>query len=378
MRVLELYSGIGGMHLALSASSLDFEIVKALDINDTANKVYNSIHPGMLAHNRTLESLSESECLGLKADLWTMSPPCQPFTRMGKRRLGEDNRSLSFHRIIALIQTVRPAAILLENVKGFELSDAWKKLLEALFHAGYEIRQFLLTPLQFGIPNCRLRFYLVAKRRDSADSSFSFCGSLPVFEKATEVSDMLQLYEKAIIRLPPPDAPSLPNCGCAACTGKLKHISAPSEHFDEYLEFCRPLSDFLLPGDDLPDSLRLSEEKVTKFYQALDIVTPDSRKSACFTKGYSQRFEGTGSFLLFPGENSMARTSGEANNNADDIPKLRYFHSQEVANLMCFPPSFKFPPEITEKQRLRLLGNSINVLVVAHVMYWAFATRTEQ
>uniref|UniRef100_A0A183TPG0 tRNA (Cytosine(38)-C(5))-methyltransferase n=1 Tax=Schistocephalus solidus TaxID=70667 RepID=A0A183TPG0_SCHSO len=387
---------------------LDFEIVKALDINDTANKVYNSIHPGMLAHNRTLESLSESECLGLKADLWTMSPPCQPFTRMGKRRLGEDNRSLSFHRIIALIQTVRPAAILLENVKGFELSDAWKELLEALFHAGYEIRQFLLTPLQFGIPNCRLRFYLVAKRRDSADSSFSFCGSLPVFEKATEVSDMLQLYEKAIIRLPPPDAPSLPNCGCAACTGKLKHISAPSEHFDEYLEFCRPLSDFLLPGNDLPtlqhvcqDSLRLSEEKVTKFYRALDIVTPDSRKSACFTKGYSQRFEGTGSFLLFPGENSMARTSGEANNNADDIPKLRYFHSQEVANLMCFPPSFskseffgqnlpfvlgyqlflsfiEFPPEITEKQRLRLLGNSINVLVVAHVMYWAFATRTEQ
>uniref|UniRef100_A0A0X3P3L9 DNA (Cytosine-5)-methyltransferase n=1 Tax=Schistocephalus solidus TaxID=70667 RepID=A0A0X3P3L9_SCHSO len=169
-----------------------------------------------------MQSLSESECLGLKADLWTMSPPCQPFTRMGKRRLGEDNRSLSFHRIIALIQTVRPAAILLENVKGFELSDAWKKLLEALFHAGYEIRQFLLTPLQFGIPNCRLRFYLVAKRRDSADSSFSFCGSLPVFEKATEVSDMLQLYEKAIIRLPPPDAPSLPNCGCAACTGKLK------------------------------------------------------------------------------------------------------------------------------------------------------------
>uniref|UniRef100_A0A0V0J6M1 Uncharacterized protein n=1 Tax=Schistocephalus solidus TaxID=70667 RepID=A0A0V0J6M1_SCHSO len=116
-------------------------------------------------------------------------------------------------------------------------------------------QQFLLTPLQFGIPNCRLRFYLVAKRRDSADSSFSFCGSLPVFEKATEVSDMLQLYEKAIIRLPPPDAPSLPNCGCAACTGKLKHISAPSEHFDEYLEFCRPLSDFLLPGDDLPVGL---------------------------------------------------------------------------------------------------------------------------
>ncbi|BHF57204.1 tRNA (cytosine-5-)-methyltransferase [Sparganum proliferum] len=286
-----------------------------------------------------------------------MSPPCQPFTRMGKRKLGEDNRSLSFHRVITLIQTyilvsnkksVRPAAIFLENVKGFELSDAWKELLEALFHSGYEIRQFLLTPLQFGIPNCRLRFYLVAIWRGSSEkSSFSFSGSLPASDKANSVSDMLQLCEKSIIRLPPPDAPSLPNC------------------------------DFLLPDADLPDNLRLSAEKVTKFYRALDIVTPDSHKSACFTKGYSQRFEGTGSFLLLPGDNSTARASGNASKNVDDFPKLRYFHSQEVANLMCFPPSFKFPPEISEKQRLRLLGNSINVFVVAHVMYWAFSPKTQ-
>ncbi|VDN23579.1 unnamed protein product [Dibothriocephalus latus] len=379
MRVLELYSGIGGMHLALSASSLEFEVVKALDINDTANNVYNSAHPGKLAYNRTLESLSESECLGLKADLWTMSPPCQPFTRMGKRKLGEDSRSHSFHRVITLIQTVRPAAIFLENVKGFELSDAWKELIEALFHAGYEIRQFLLTPLQFGIPNCRLRFYLVAKLRGSADNSVPFCASLPVLDKVTSVSDALQLCERAIIRVPPPDAPSLPNCSCAVCAGKLKHISAPpSEHFDEYLEFCRPLSDFLLPDDDLPESLFLRGEKAMKFYRALDIVTPESHKSACFTKGYSQRFEGTGSFLLLSDENSTAAASGDTNSNAASILKLRYFHSQEVANLMCFPPSFKFPPEVTEKQRLRLLGNSINVLVVAHVMYWAFAPITPQ
>nr|VZI03585.1 unnamed protein product [Spirometra erinaceieuropaei] len=282
---------------------------------------------------------------------------------MGKRKLGEDNRSLSFHRVITLIQTC--------NILG-------KQLLEALFHSGYEIRQFLLTPLQFGIPNCRLRFYLVAIWRGASDkSSFSFSGSLPAPDKATSVTDMLQLWEKSILRLPPFDAPSLPNCGCTACTGKLKHVSTPSEHFDEYLEFCRPLSDFLLPDADLPDSLRLSEEKVTKFYRALDIVTPDSHKSACFTKGYSQRFEGTGSFLLLPDDNSTSRASGDASTNVDDFPKLRYFHSQEVANLMCFPPSFKFPPEINEKQRLRLLGNSINVFVVAHVMYWAFSTRTQ-
>ncbi|RTG81144.1 uncharacterized protein DC041_0010450, partial [Schistosoma bovis] len=33
-----------------------------------------------------------------------------------------------------------------------------------------------------------------------------------------------------------------------------------------------------------------------------------------------------------------------------------------------------FPEHITEKQRLRLLGNSVNILVVSHLIYWVFGT----
>jgi site-specific DNA-cytosine methylase len=45
LRVLELYSGLGGMHYALkSIGELDFEVVRAYDINVLANQVYSHNH----------------------------------------------------------------------------------------------------------------------------------------------------------------------------------------------------------------------------------------------------------------------------------------------------------------------------------------------
>jgi hypothetical protein len=39
--------------------------------------------------------------------------------------------------------------------------------------------------------------------------------------------------------------------------------------------------------------------------------------------------------------------------------------SGEIANLLCFPSDFSFPPTVTTKQAYRLLGNSISVHVVS-------------
>lgn len=48
--------------------------------------------------------------------------------------------------------------------------------------------------------------------------------------------------------------------------------------------------------------------------------------------------------------------------------KLRFFTSKEVARLMSFPSSFTFPDSVNEKQRYKLLGNSINVAVVGELI----------
>nr|QVX32596.1 DNMT2 [Platynereis dumerilii] len=173
LRVLELYSGIGGMHFALKECGIPHEVVAAADINNVANDIYKFNFKGTKLLQRTIESLSLKELNKLQMDMITMSPPCQPFTRVGLQKDAGDQRTKSFFHVLDLLPKLdkQPKYILLENVKGFDTSATREVLLETLNEAGYHMQEFLVTPLQFGVPNSRLRYYLLAKRKELA---FSF------------------------------------------------------------------------------------------------------------------------------------------------------------------------------------------------------------
>uniref|UniRef100_A0A8C4RUF0 tRNA aspartic acid methyltransferase 1 n=1 Tax=Erpetoichthys calabaricus TaxID=27687 RepID=A0A8C4RUF0_ERPCA len=65
LRVLELYSGIGGMHYALNASGLSAEVVAAVDVNTTANEVYKHNFPDVYLWPKTIEVRPWPEKLNL-------------------------------------------------------------------------------------------------------------------------------------------------------------------------------------------------------------------------------------------------------------------------------------------------------------------------
>ena len=67
----------------------------------------------------------------------------------------------------------KPTFFLLENVKGFEESVAHDILIETLNKYSYNFQEFLLSPSDFGIPNSRLRYYIIAKQ-ESFKFSFPF------------------------------------------------------------------------------------------------------------------------------------------------------------------------------------------------------------
>lgn len=54
-----------------------------------------------------------------------MSPPCQPYTRMGLHQGSSDPRAKSFLYLIDMLSKMSfpPTYILIENVKGFEVSN---------------------------------------------------------------------------------------------------------------------------------------------------------------------------------------------------------------------------------------------------------------
>jgi len=192
LRVCELFAGIGGWRVALEAvlpHGVRAEI-SAFDSGPHCSEVYADNFKETCCR-RNIEQL-DAECLE-DFDMWAMSPPCQPFstTREAKQRDIEDKRCAALAHLSALLPRLRrpPRWIILENVKGFHGSQACERWHHALSLAGFTSCPLLLDSIDFGVPNHRTRYYLLAERsqrfRDAPgppppqQSLRSQCGALP-------------------------------------------------------------------------------------------------------------------------------------------------------------------------------------------------------
>jgi len=325
LKILEFYSGIGGMHFAFlkTAQALKIHglVLDCFDINTNANHVYKENFQKS-PKNKNLEGITSAELDSYGADIWLMSPPCQPYTRQGHQKGSQDARSNSFLHIMQnVLPTLAhpPEFILIENVKGFDESDTHDILLQQIADCKYEYQEFLLNPLDFGIPNSRLRYYLLA----------------------TKLPRMFQspAYNRQCLNIIPG-----------------ANNNDPKTQIQNYLQ---ALSESEAQEWVIPD------QKVLKYGFLFDIVTPDSERSTCFTKGYCSYVEGTGSVLQTADKNTKGK---EGDPNSLLALKLRYFTPREIASLLGFPPEFRLPADLSAKQAYKLLGNSINVTVVSRLL----------
>lgn len=305
-------------------------VVTSIDVNTAANDVYRHNFPDTVNLNRNIESIDAKEIIKLSIDSILMSPPCQPFTRLGLKKDVLDERTNSFLHVLNLIPQIDTLKyILVENVKGFETSKARDRLLECILKSGFNYKEFILSPCQFGIPNTRHRYYLLAKKK----------GEIFYFQD-----------------------PSL-------------DVIFPKEFIEER-ETCQRIEDIL--QENLNESEYLVSSKIlNKHASILDVKTPASSRSCCFTKAYTRYVEGTGSVFCPFSDEIVTEKFSESKKYEDNLErkaeilaslKLRYFTPREVARLMSFPETFNFPKTSSKKQMYRLLGNSINVHVVSKLI----------
>ncbi|XP_050363594.1 tRNA (cytosine(38)-C(5))-methyltransferase 2 isoform X2 [Argentina anserina] len=307
------------------------------------------------------------------ANVWLLSPPCQPYTRQGLQKQSGDARAFSFLQILELIPHISqpPTMLFVENVVGFETSDTQGKMIEILRSSDFITQEFILSPLQFGVPYSRPRYFCLAKRKPSTFRSQVFDDQLlwstePLFGH-TNVDD------KVLCELDEPQGSS----------DKLLESCQPIESFLEFKN-CSDLPNFV-DGTTVPtDTIRALEEDeengcctfdqytvpsslIERWGSAMDIVYPDSKRCCCFTKSYYRYVKGTGS-LLATGQPKIKDKASSLKEQS-----LRYFTPREVANLHSLPESFQFPPHISLRQRYALLGNSLSISVVAPLLGYLFA-----
>ncbi|KAF9185824.1 tRNA (cytosine-5-)-methyltransferase [Haplosporangium sp. Z 767] len=418
-RILEFYSGIGGMHYAFNESGYQGSILQAFDINTTANEVYAHNHGKKHLSQRNIEAVKMEVYDKYQADVWLMSPPCQPYTRTGNQEGSKDTRAKSFLYLMNILPKMEhpPSYILLENVRGFEESDSRDLLVEALTKAGYEFQEMLITPLQIGIPNSRMRYYCLARHTARAGSFVQpVTGTLIGYIPALDAEGMKE--QKAFVDgRKQGDLSGLSTTTAAkkqrtsletsTVTKEEENVSGESAKPDEESILADPMLalkvdqlekyiEFRDVKDERMKIYRIPDKTLLKYGMAFDIVKETTRRSCCFTKGYYHYVQSTGSIFQMAHEKDTTVVFDEAEalkakpdsetteeDNARALAllhslELRYFTEYEVARLMGFPVKegkFSFPQSTSLKQRYRVLGNSINVKVVARLIRYLLTSK---
>lgn len=150
--------------LFVSESGTVGEVIAAIDINEIANSVYAHNFPETTVLNKNILGLTADFINKLDVNAIFMSPPCQPFTRNGLKKDNNDARAYAFLILLDLLPNINAEYILIENVKGFEVSECRNILLQQLKTTQYTYQEFILSPHQFGVPNNRHRYYCLAKK----------------------------------------------------------------------------------------------------------------------------------------------------------------------------------------------------------------------
>lgn len=193
-KFIDLFSGIGGFHHALTAPHFGGECVLAVDIDDECRKVYRATWPDMEdsqiqsdirnltltleGRDRPLEELSQ---LVPDHDVLCAGFPCQPFSKSGAQ-LGDldASRGTLYFDIFQIVRAKLPRFIILENVRnlaGPRHRHTWESIIAGLRALGYTVNSepvvlspHCLPPWLNGRPQSRDRVFILAERSEATTS----------------------------------------------------------------------------------------------------------------------------------------------------------------------------------------------------------------
>lgn len=160
LSVLEICAGAGGQSSGLEMAG--FEHSLAVEIDHDAAETLRLNRPDWAVHEGDVRDIDGREYEGI--DLLAGGVPCPPFSIAGKQLGADDERDL-FPEALRLVAEARPRAVMLENVRGLasnRFAPYRKSIIDALEELGYKADWQLLYSSEYGVPQLRPRFILVA------------------------------------------------------------------------------------------------------------------------------------------------------------------------------------------------------------------------
>lgn len=296
------------------------------------------------------------KALAGKVDLVAGGPPCQGFSSAGRRQAA-DPRNALVRGYLDMVRQVRPSLVLMENVRGITVDflDRQREsskvnyahaLIEEL-SADYDVHWAMLNAADFGVPQARSRFILMAR--------------LKCFANDTEPFELLRVGRTKF----------LSNKGLLAPVGAASAISdlevarngvvpCPDTKAFESIAYERPRTAYqrLLHGELAapPNSLRLARHRpdiVRRFAKIIDICRSEGRLNVSLGREKREAFGLRKMALRVLDPDRPAPTITSMPDDLLHYSEPRTLSVRENARLQSFPDWFEFHGKYTTGGELR-------------------------
>lgn len=163
---VDLFCGAGGLTLGLKRAG--FDVVVGVEAYPEIAKTYKANHPRTKLLVKDVRDVTGKEIFKLarrrKIDLVAGCPPCQGFSQLTEKYKRRDSRNDLVLEMARLIEEIEPKMVMMENVPGIVTKGKaiLDKFVSKLRRLGYSTNRDILQMADFGVPQSRRRFVLVA------------------------------------------------------------------------------------------------------------------------------------------------------------------------------------------------------------------------
>lgn len=165
---VDVFAGCGGLTKGIRDAG--FRVPVAIEIDPVAARTFRYNNRKTRLIESDVRSVNSSEIINQvpnkKVDLLVGCAPCQGFCSLTAKYAREDPRNELLMEMARLVEGIQPSAVMMENVPG--VATRGKAILgefiDTLRDLGYLITQEIVQMANYGVPQSRRRFVLLAGR----------------------------------------------------------------------------------------------------------------------------------------------------------------------------------------------------------------------
>lgn len=169
-KLIDLFSGAGGMTLGFTDKSYggSFESVWAIDNDHAAIETYRA-NFGDHAICDDIEKWASPETILPSADVVIGGPPCQGFSLLNKKRIGDERRAL-WRPYLDIVKKSRAKVFVIENVRELISSREYEEICLVANQMGFNTIGNVLTAADYGTAQVRKRAVIIGWKKSQLNS----------------------------------------------------------------------------------------------------------------------------------------------------------------------------------------------------------------